>query len=95
MWYSILARSVRNDFLFPELVVNCRNSNSARRSSPRNTASVFLCDGIRHNQLNTSFNLHYKNKEIFTGYIPVGVSFFVAKKSGKETDMKSVRDPPE
>jgi hypothetical protein len=34
-------------------------------------------------------------KEIFTGYIPVGVSFFVAKKSGKETDMKSVRDPPE
>lgn len=94
MWYSILARSVRNDFLFPGCkIVGIVISSS--RSSPRKTASVFLCDGIRHIQFNSSRFLHNKKKEIFTRLNLVRVSFFDAEKSGRRNRMKSVRDPPD
>ena len=33
-------------------------------------------------------------KEIFTGYIPVGVSFFYCKKTGRRTAMRSTRYLP-
>ena len=95
MWYSILARSVRNDFLFPGCkIVGIVISSS--RSSPRKTASVFyVTESVTYNLIVQGFNLHNKKKEIFTRLNLVRVSFFDAEKSGRRNRMKSVRDPPD
>jgi hypothetical protein len=96
MWYSILARSVRNDFLFPSwLLIVGIVIQLAEAVLATLLRSFFVTESVTYNLIVQGFSLHNKNKEIFTGLNLVGVSFFDAEKSGRRSSMKSVRDPPE
>ena len=95
MWYSILARSVRNDFLFPSwLLIVGIVIQLAEAVLATLLRSFFVTESVTYNLIVQGFSLHNKNKEIFTGLNLVGVSFFDAEKLGRSSVMKSVRDPP-
>lgn len=95
MWYSILARSVRNDFLFPSwLLIVGIVIQLAEAVLAKLLRFFHVTESVTYNLIVQGFNLHNKNKEIFTRLNLVGVSFFGAEKSGRRSSVKSVRDPP-
>lgn len=96
MWYSILARSVRNDFLFPSWLLIVGIVIQLAEAVLATLLRFFhVTESVTYNLIVQGFNLHNKNKEIFIRLNLVGVSFFDAEKSGRRNRMKSVRDPPD